>query len=791
MDRGIVMAMIACHDAGKVNPWFQQKVTPGMPRLPPCKVKLSYHVQVSAVVFYLACIALNKHQPLTQDQQAALFAIATHHDKTLPDAPGMVIGINEARDFLETLREVSVDDMLVFVMNTSKAIQDRTNIPCLSGLDGVLPEIKSILTALQGAIGSDKSAIKVVKLWNNMLGAQHLHGDSHETSRHEFACSLLFDLDTWDAGFFIPEANLHQPTGSAFPHSVPVQLGGFNTVETYCLAKFGHPRDEPTDNPTLRAKKLLRRTVEAIDAAKAENLAGKVVTLTAPTGAGKTLAMLDLALRVQATRFALEGHVPRVIYCLPFLALGKQIVDEIKKATGMRDDEVHSRRLVVHNYLTPMRFRMDEDGDYITGKGARWHVVHWQGDFVVSTFVQLFASCFSGGKTDVSRLHHLAGAILLLDEVQTIPIKYWDVVAAFLQDLASVAGTTVIMSTATQPHIIEPPVDELATPLLNNPVMQDLDRYEMTWHPDVKNLGALIERVVADGTLVNQDVMVVVNTTTLARSTWETIENTLAARPEATHDVFLLSGLVTPRDRANLLDDIIKLLKAPLPRKRVLLVCTQLIEAGVDVSFDIVFRDIAPLDSIVQVAGRCNRYGKNKGQDKGQVHIVNLHTGNGKLYAGFVYASDLTDVKRTKACLDAATHDGQDTLTEVQLRALFTTYYKGTRVVRDTSRCAADYRDARFKMVRVSFSYIDEIENRRHLFIPVDAEAREILATVENDDGKHATFPARFYEHAIQVDPRRLAPSWYRDARAGRDGDAFLVLEAVDKYNARGGLEVL
>jgi CRISPR-associated endonuclease/helicase Cas3 len=332
--------------------------------------------------------------------------------------------------------------------------------------------------------------------------------------------------------------------------------------------------------------------------------------LTVPTGGGKTFASLRFALH-----HADQREMDRIIYVLPYTTIIDQNADEIRKVLEEKDKKgKYLNRVVLehHSNLMPDK------------ETARQKVLseNWDAPVVLTTNVQVLEALFGSGTRGARRMHQLANAVIIFDEVQTLPVKCVQLFNTAITFLVNNCGSTVVLCTATQPLLdkIEPksralPVTAEQQMVPNaRQLFDDLKRVEVYdktklggWSNDeIKELAG--QRVIESGS-----VLVVVNTKTSAHKIYE--QCTQISNVETYH----LSTYMCPSHRMAVLDQV----KACLhDKKPIICVSTQLIEAGVDISFGSVIRFLAGLDSIVQAAGRCNRHNE-KYPALGEVYIIN------------------------------------------------------------------------------------------------------------------------------------------------------------------------
>lgn len=338
-----------------------------------------------------------------------------------------------------------------------------------------------------------------------------------------------------------------------------------------------------------------------------------IYTLTVPTGGGKTLASLRFALH-----HAQKHRLDRVIYVIPFTSIIDQNAEVVRKILEPEGIEAGSVVLEHHSNLTP------EDQTW----RSKILSENWDAPVVYTTMVQLLETLFGAGTRGARRMHQLANAVLVFDEIQSLPVRCVHLFNNAMNFLADHCRSTVVLCTATQPLLDQvdtakgairvPPGNELIQDVRQ--VFDDLKRVDVVnlrksdgWSQE--DIAALArEQVENVGSC-----LVIVNTKKAAQALYRLCRS----QPDAA--VFHLSTSMCPAHRKAKLDAIHSRLEAnpPLPT---LCFSTQLIEAGVDVDFASVIRYAAGLDSIAQAAGRCNRNGRlrcNGQLRRGKVYVVN------------------------------------------------------------------------------------------------------------------------------------------------------------------------
>ena len=319
-----------------------------------------------------------------------------------------------------------------------------------------------------------------------------------------------------------------------------------------------------------------------------------IYSLTVPTGGGKTLASLGFGLE-----HAKSHGKQRIIYAIPFTSIIEQNAAVFRAFLG--EDAVVEH----HSSLD-----VDPNSENATSRLA---TENWDAPVIVTTNVQLFESLFASKTSRCRKLHNLVNSIIVLDEAQQIPRDFHEPITRAMQQMSDYLGVTWVLCTATQPElgeqkdafgrelhkglrdvreIIEHP-DELAQKLKRVTV-------EMPANPDFPTSWTEL----ADQVAAEECCLVIVNKRQDARTLYESL-------PDDGY-TYHLSANMCAEHRSAVLADIRRRLEArregnSLPLR---VISTQLIEAGVDVDFPVVFRAMAGLDSIAQAAGRCNREGK-------------------------------------------------------------------------------------------------------------------------------------------------------------------------------------
>lgn len=349
-------------------------------------------------------------------------------------------------------------------------------------------------------------------------------------------------------------------------------------------------------------------------------------SITLPTGMGKTLLSLGAAIKV---RDRLLGVAGRLVFGIPFTSIIDQNFNVFSEVLGT----THSTVLLKHHHLATSLYKPDDDDTVLEMNKSRHLIETWQSALVVTTFVQLFESIITNHKGKLLKLPNLANAIIVLDEVQQIHYERWPLVRLVLKAIANHYNCYFIFTSATQPLLFQPgkeiielvPAYEQYYQLFNRTKLVVRCRNVIQENQFQAEVWEYLSQQPED------DVLIILNTIKAAKECFSALSDKFS---DKVRSCLYLSTHITPFERKRIIQ-IIK--QSKTERKPLLIVSTQLVEAGVDISVDAVFRDLAPLDSIIQAAGRANR--NNKAQDPAPVFVYQLE--EYKKVSSRIYGGDL------------------------------------------------------------------------------------------------------------------------------------------------------
>jgi CRISPR-associated endonuclease/helicase Cas3 len=328
-----------------------------------------------------------------------------------------------------------------------------------------------------------------------------------------------------------------------------------------------------------------------------------IFRLAIPTGGGKTRTSLAFALK-----HCLKHDLERIIIALPYTTIIEQTVKVYRQIFGENAVlEHHSALIPEENNEEDARFRSAQ---------ARLATENWNVPLVVTTTVQLFESLLSNRPSRCRKLHNLCKSVIILDEVQALPIELLAPILSVLKELNQRYGVTIVLCTATQPALEDSPylagfneIIDIIPPQIAKRYFAQLARVNYHDEKATVTKSQLAERITH-----HEQALIILNT---RKDAIELIQ----LLPEVKH-IYHLSTLLCGRHRRKVLEEVRDRLQNNQP---CLLISTQVVEAGVDLDFPVVYRAIAPMDRIIQSAGRCNREGKLL--TRGDVFIIRLSDG--------------------------------------------------------------------------------------------------------------------------------------------------------------------
>jgi CRISPR-associated endonuclease/helicase Cas3 len=451
----------------------------------------------------------------------------------------------------------------------------------IAGHHGGLPSRSELKTWLQDRtkIQRSQDAIQLIrKHLVDIEPTQALSLPLHLKSEHEaeFFIRMLFSALV-DADFLDTEKHFN----SEQSHRRSGALTSANLWD-----RFDRNQQVLTGKKTNRINQIRHDVYQAC--IQAANQTQGFFRLTVPTGGGKTRSAMAFALK-----HALAHGLDRVIVAIPYTS----IIDQTVKVYR----EIFSDGAVVEHHSAVATREESGDPVSLSDVWSRLAAENWDAPIIVTTTVQLFESLFGRKTTACRKLHNIARSVIVLDEVQTLPVGLLEPILDGLRQLVAHFNVSVVLCTATQPALEDSPYLKGlpgVTEIIPDPVGMFVElgsrvRYELPSSGITWTWG----QVAAEMRQAEQ-ALAVVNTKNNGLALLEALQD-----PKALH----LSTLLCGAHRRDVLKEVDRRLEQGIPCR---LVSTQVVEAGVDLDFPLVMRAMGPLDRIVQAAGRCNREGK-------------------------------------------------------------------------------------------------------------------------------------------------------------------------------------
>jgi len=577
------------HDFGKATSFFQEYIM-GKRN----KGQLTKHGFISAVICYYIILEKTK-SPLWA--MTAYLVIKKHHGNLEKFNSNELDNINIAEKQIKDLLSNDLTPLKEIYSDIVDVEIILRNID-IDSFDKTLEEMEEFLDDCFDEYSEDQKIECYFVI--NLLFSTLIDSDKKDAAR----------LDT---DYF--NGNLNEPVNDIFKY--------IDDCKKIDPEKFN------PDKPINKIRDRFLSDIKNNDEIKKEN---HFYTITAPTGIGKTFGCLAFA---NVLKEKLDEGEGRIIYCLPYTSIIDQNFDEFEKIIQFNKKDRYQQRparyLLKHHYLSMKNVKnriSREEYSYKDYLDDKLFVESWESSMIVTTFVQFFHTVIGFKNSFLKKFHNIINSIVILDEVQNINPEYYYLLRKLLDVLGKKFNIYFLLITATQPIILDSKTSS-PVPLINsqNYMKHNLfNRVVLKVMKEPQYLEDFQDDFCA--TFAGKNCLIVLNTKKAAVSFFQYIKDN-----KTDYEIFCLTTYLVPHDRRNKINRIKALLK---DKKKIIVVATQLIEAGVDVSFKCVFRDFGPLDSIIQVAGRCNRNGEY-GLLGGFMTLIKLNDDKDKLYHACVY----------------------------------------------------------------------------------------------------------------------------------------------------------
>ncbi len=430
-------------------------------------------------------------------------------------------------------------------------------------------------------------------------------------------------------------------------------------------------------------------------------------SLNLPTGMGKTLTSMAWALN-----HAKANNLKRIIIVLPFISIIDQTAAELKKIFGEEWILEH------HSGYNENKDDLSENENELEQRKLL-ACENWDYPIIVTTSVQFFESIFSNRRSKCRKVHNIAESVVIFDEVQSLPKEITSPTLSMLRNIQTVMGTSFLFCTATQPAFekrerFKHGIDSIH-PLIKNPseVFKKTQRVEFHLLNELNDMEFYELANIVNGS--KGSALIIFNTKKAARIFFDSALKT----SNAWHNRYHLSTTMCPAHRKEIISAIREDLEAEL---KILVSSTQLIEAGVDLDFPCVFREMAPLEGIIQSAGRCNREGKMA--ELGKVYLFQL---KGKSFPDKTY----------KACAEHAKSLIKEDVNILYSHDSFKKYYSQVVdlfVNPDKNKIIQAQKDFKFKTVGESYHLIEDKGARGVFIYNYSKKSRDLFHSIEHKE---------------------------------------------------------
>lgn len=481
--------------------------------------------------------------------------------------------------------------------------------------------------------------------------------------------SCLVDADFLDTEAFMKERKQGRNSGE----NIEIL---FKKLENYIL---GWLKNQDIDTVNVRRTEILKNCLEMGRTEKG------LFRLTVPTGGGKTVASLAFALR-----HALENKMDRIIYVIPYTSIIEQNAKVFRDILG--EENVLENHCNVDyessEELLPMQLASE----------------NWDKPVVVTTNVQFFESLFANKSSKCRKLHNIANSVIIFDEAQMLPNDYLKPCIAMIEELINNYQVSAVLCTATQPALASFFHTRISAKELC-PRMEE--QFEFFKRTVFENIDVLTENDLIQRLEKEYQALCIVNTKKRAQRIYKQLEG---------DGVYHLSTSMYPKHRRRILREIRERLQK---NKKCILISTSLVEAGVDLDFQSVYRELAGVDSMIQAAGRCNREGLRPAKES-KVYIFQFE---GK--ENVLGQRQQIDVAKSVIA------DNRDISDMGSITQYFEMLYhiKGDSL--DKKKILDEFQNKRYNFAKVGKEFKLIEQNTKTIFINYEEEANETLCLLK------------------------------------------------------------
>ncbi|MCS3901788.1 CRISPR-associated helicase/endonuclease Cas3 [Methanococcus voltae] len=748
----ITYIIALCHDFGKITPYFQEYIQNIIDEKSTLKnSKYKNHSLISAYfTYYVVSKYLKSINKLDE--------VDNENFKNLPYFSYLIVKRHHGNIKNAKEERVLVDDDLINLQKDS----------IVNGKKEYVEEINLIYNELFKKYGIFEDEIDILEFFGNLMvpGTKSINyivkksyktckksidkntdfANSEDIEQLQYMYSILLTADKMDAG----NINLQKNSPMYSKELIEPYIQSLNQKNTI--------------EPNVKNIKNINKNINDIRNDIFNDLKNRlnninlkenhVLSLNLPTGTGKTLLSYYTAFHI-ANELNKKNIFPKIIYSLPFTTVIDQNYEVLEKLLHMNNENtsIHNNGLIKYHSLAEIPDNLENEAEEefynnsnICDKNSKYldynikfSYDNWQGKVIVTTFVQLFNTFFKLGLNKINhRYYNLRNSIIILDEIQAINPSYYKIINKYLNMLCEKYGIYIILATATMTPLFDDSMELVSSKKyfekLNRITLYNKSKEEI----NIEDFKELVLNDILDNENNNTNntnkskdkFLIVMNTVNSARQVYEFMSNKLLDKNNNYDgEVIYLSTEVAPKKRMEIIDKIKDKENRNKNRKYVV-VSTQLVEAGVDIDMDVIYRDFAPIDSITQTSGRANRNGAN--DEKGIIYIYKVTNEKDKCYSKFIYPAWC--IQLTK---DILNKQKNREISENEFQVINETYQHelhGNRISYiDSNKMEENLKELNIKSFRDSFNLIDNNYRIYDIYLNYDNEFNEIIGEIEKE----------------------------------------------------------
>ena len=672
-DKELLDSFFLLHDIGKASIYFQKYINSEA-----VDSELKSHAHLSSLIFLKYAIIRKKNEKYETAVKYMFMAIFKHHTalSTLKECIEIIISSDE-KELMKKQWE-SIDKVEL------KEIFEEVNLDTslvLYSFDELYEGIKEC--CMKWMLEERKSETNI----KNMIIKNDLSFDTYLLAQNLY--SLLIDSDKSEVVLGNTEIIKHE--------KLSVSVDKFLKEKIQKQSKINEMRQKAFHEVEEKLNNL------------GEN---RIYTLTLPTGMGKTLNSLNFAFKLKDKLEKEENKKYKVIYALPFMSIIDQTVEVIENIFKSNGISLDTQFLLKSHHLAETEWK---EGENILDniQQSKMLIDGWNSQVIVTTFIQLFETLIGYRNNTQKKYHQLNNCIIVVDEIQSLPVKYYKIIRNLLLEFTKYSNSRCIVMTATQPKIFnETEKFELCNSkeyyenLQRTVVINEIDK--------VRKLEEFAEELRLEE---EKTYLIVLNTIKSTKECYEYLKEKWEDKR-----IVLLNTNLPPYVRK-------KIIKNIKNKEYDVIVSTQLIEAGVDIDVNFVYRDFCPIPSLMQSSGRAGR----EGNSKGKVHFIRLIDNSSKPYARYIY--DDIDLSLTEEVLKEYKEIPENKFIEI-----INKYYEkiadpnkksqdeSNKLIKGLNLCKFSKRDVCNEALRYAedFKLIEEKGESINVFIEMNEEAQKL-----------------------------------------------------------------